>query len=563
MSIYIAIKKNNPNIYCVTKTEMETMIVSGKYKQTSFIKLTKDEIISLSLNIDRKKIKLNRGVCPSDKERGPKTGNCVKKCKITQERNIATGRCRVSSGKLKIRNNNNRSRTSNLQDIYLNSSERRILSQNIKSGLTKVHKLPFGKQCIISKGKNQLSDYLTVGKLLGTGDWGNVYSGCIPEILGNTKCSDTDNLRFAIKISRIKPKDLINPYSHDYSAWHEVIIMKNILTPIVENNICPNVPLLMDSFICDNCSFTLRDKAQEHPCVIMVTELAAGDFEQFTEKTSPSTKELYSSLFQIMAGLHAVQSFGQVMNYDLKSANILYLKVTPGGYWHYVIHGVDFYVPNYGKLFILNDFGVSQTFSPDFQIVLSPKEKTFELGSRFAMDIEGVFSPIKTSPEYSEKVKWVGKNGKTTSFTSSEYFIDRSTQKILDSGTLLTDIQIDYLKKHNLSINPFDKSYFLQPLVIPPMEYYNDTQDVIRMFIGGNRTTQRGDHSSPKVVSLEIYKKMIPYKGSSKNADNRIFSLNTSQTLAGRFIENFFTNQVDYTIKIKSKELGHYRMSNY
>ena len=61
-------------------------------------------------------------------------------------------------------------------------------------------------------------------------------------------------------MSRIEKKDLKTIYSPNQSSWHEVLIMGDILTPIVKNGLCPNVPLLTDSFICNKCSFTFKNK---------------------------------------------------------------------------------------------------------------------------------------------------------------------------------------------------------------------------------------------------------------------------------------------------------------
>lgn len=566
--LYLAKKKHDPLIYCVSEEEKQQMINSHKYKNTVYKLLTEKDIEKCASQYSKGKIRLVYDECPEDHETHPESGKCVQKCAENIQRDKITGNCSISKGKIEIKIKNNIIdfiHNNNLPTIYLNNKDRVNLSENINSGLTKIHSLKSGKQCIMSKGKNKLSKYLKVGKLLGTGDWGNVYTGCLP-VEKNGECTDK-SFQFAIKMSRITPESLKDPYNPNNSAWHEVLIMKNILTPIVENNICPNVPLLMDSFICDNCSFILRDERQEHPCIIMITELAGGDFNHFVDKTDPNDKEIYSALFQIMAGIHATQKFGQIMNYDVKGANILYFNVEAGGYWHYVIHGKDFYVPNYGKMFVLNDFGVSQTFSPDFQMSLNKKDKEFELGSRYAMDIGGKFYPIEATQDYigngdftdSYTVKW--SKGKKS--RGSQYMLVKSTQEIMDSKTTLTKKQLKFLKKHNLSSDPLSKEYFLNPLVIPPMEYYNDTQDAIRMFIGGDRTTQRGDHSRPKVVTDDIFKKISYYNGQARKSEENYFSTNAAKTMAGRFLEQFFTRDVNYTKKLSGKNHGDYIMSKY
>ena len=105
--------------------------------------------------------------------------------------------------------------------------------------------------------KNKLSEYLKLVKLVGSGDWGNVYSSHLQ--LDNKLCTEK-SYDFAIKMSRIKKADLKHPYSPLSTSWYEVIILQDILRPIIEKNICPNLPLIIDSFVCDSCSFILRNK---------------------------------------------------------------------------------------------------------------------------------------------------------------------------------------------------------------------------------------------------------------------------------------------------------------
>ena len=44
------------------------------------------------------------------------------------------------------------------------------------------------------------------------------------------------------------------------------------------------------------------------------------------------------------------------MHFDIKKENILYYKINEGGYFQYKILDETFYVPNYGYLFVINDF---------------------------------------------------------------------------------------------------------------------------------------------------------------------------------------------------------------
>ena len=429
-----------------------------------------------------------------------------------------------------------------LRDIYLNQKLRDNFLEVVRDKLNKVRELPLGKQCV--------QKYVTFDKMLGKGDYGNVY------------LSSLNNMEFAVKLAKLKPGAVDRPYSRFNTSWAEVLIMRDILRPLIQNGVCPNLPLLIDSFVCGNCNLTIRNKTQEQPCVITITELADGSFRDFVKVHEPTEEELYSALFQIMLALHAVQLNGQIMNYDVKADNVLFYNVTPGGYWEYVVHGKTFYVPNLGKLFVLNDFGISRPLSPDFQLYREPTDLTFRLGSRFGIVKNGKFTPLDSPKDATYKgtlqaspvVKWSsGKKSK-----GGQYRLFQKSQEIIDNGTKLTKSQVK-LVKHS---NPLDKAFFLQPEVVPPFEFYNDLQDAIRTFIGGKRTTQRGKHKRYPVVTDKMYKKLEKYNGKGDSLTDRVFSTDAAQVLAGYFIEKFFTKEYDYhTTRPEGKLLEKYVVS--
>ena len=261
----------------------------------------------------------------------------------------------------------------NLKTIYLSSSMRIAFMKKIQKGLRIVHSIPEGSQCIRKNSMNELVKYIKLNKLIGTGDWGNVYSGCLKN---DIMC----NRKFAIKMTRITDEDYKDPYTETSSSWYEIWMLKDIIKPLVINNICPNLPLYIDTFLCNKCDFIFRKGDSTHPCIITVMELASGDMKDYLKFVSNSDDELYSALFQIMAGVHAIHMRGQILNNDIKAKNILYYNVTPGGYWHYRIDKDDFYVPNYGKMFVLNDFGVSTIYNPNFQLYPNKQKNVFKLG---------------------------------------------------------------------------------------------------------------------------------------------------------------------------------------
>jgi serine/threonine protein kinase len=431
-----------------------------------------------------------------------------------------------------------------LEDIYLTQTYRNHLLQVVRDKLIDVKKRPLGKQCV--------NKILSLDQLLGKGDYGNVYLANMGEF------------QFAVKLSKLKPGAIDNPYSRYNASWYEVLIMQDILRPLIQDKICPNLPLLIDSLVCNNCTITIRDVTEDQPCVTTITELANGSLRDFLKFHNPTPEELYSALFQIMAGLHAIQLHGQIMNFDVKADNVLFYNVTPGGYWLYIVHGQKYYVPNFGKLFILNDFGISRPMSPDFQLYRQPTDVTFRLGSRFAMVKNGKFSPINAykEPDYKGRmVKSSIVHWNSTTSRGAQFRLLRETQEVVDNDTMFSKEQIVFLKNEGLTADPLEKDFFLHPEVIPPFEFYNDLQDAIRTFIGGKRTTQKGNHKRYPPVTNTLFKQLSKYNGKGESMADLKFSRDPSQVLAGYFISKFFGKDHSYRKKLSGKMHGKYVMS--
>lgn len=82
------------------------------------------------------------------------------------------------------------------------------------------------------------------------------------------------------------------------------------------------------------------------------------DFEHWSEQKR-SDKEWFNALFQIMYGLIALKKYFNMLHTDFHAKNILIRKVTPGGYWKYIVDDVTYYVPNLGFVVLIHDFGFS------------------------------------------------------------------------------------------------------------------------------------------------------------------------------------------------------------
>jgi len=407
----------------------------------------------------------------------------------------------------------------NLKEIFLNTNYREIYANIIKNEFLSVKSEKIFNQNIDNK--------ISVIKKLGEGNYGSVFSA-----IGHDK-----KFPFAVKYGVIKEEGKDN-YNEEISSYHEMLILQNILSPLVKNGVCPNLPLVYDVFISNQCRLT-----DTPVCIVSLLELADGDLRQWWTENKLTQDDYYSCMFQIMAGLHAVQNHAQIMNFDIKAENVLYFKIPKGGCWKYNILEKTFYVPNTGYLFVLNDFGLSRSMNPDLVLPKSSIEY-LRLGSRFAIVQNGKFVPIKNL--VGKEITWVNKENSFSSlYSGTEILMTKDTKKILKKQNNLSLKQQQYLEEVGIPTDYRNKEYYKHPMVIPPFEFYNDTMDVIRMFIGGKRTTQKKFHggvpkterNSPFISELEKYNFI------SESNKDRKFPVDAYYVLAGYFINDFYANK--------------------
>jgi serine/threonine protein kinase len=342
------------------------------------------------------------------------------------------------------------------------------------------------KQCLAG----ELDKYFTLKKRIGSGTYGVVHSAAAGDHL------------FAVKEAASSQNILTYPWS-DKTNWSEALILRDISAPIVEKGICPNVPLMYGVYACPTCEFEglnmQKKKTDIKPCLIMLMELASGDLAHWLN-LKPTEPEIYNALFQVLAGLYALQKHGQVVNDDIKSPNILYYDVKPGGYWVYNIMGKRYHVPNLGKLFVINDFGVSRAYAPEFQYSYSKERNGYSLGQRAFTVLERKLVPFSTLLK--TQMVWHGP------------IPTSSTKKVLpDIKVKLSPQQSDFLVRNGIPPDASDMLFYSNIDIIPVQDFAYDVIDALGMFIGGvPRATQPGmheDHGVPATVK-SVLRKYFP-----------------------------------------------------
>jgi len=400
-----------------------------------------------------------------------------------------------------------------------------------------------------------ISKMLKQGIILGKGSFGEVSIGILKDI----------PIKVAIKKEKVGSTTVVkakNKNKYKLELWNEVYLTELVANEIINNRMGQAVPLLYKEFGCENnCNFEGMEKSH---CIISIMEKADGTLFDWSNKPH-SEDEWYNMLFQIMAGLTALQSDKlQIFHNDIKAQNILYHNIAPGGYWKYIIDGNDYYLPNLGFVAIIADYGVSTTFNPSIKY---QNPKTRRLGYRGIIRTDSEFCGlVLATRNYKNRI-----NTDNAVITHIEMSLELKNSIDLKPS----EYNYDYIKKHDtISYNGllyYDGSYskdkydnvkvkiipsslenrinrqdilskklLANSSLYPPIEFAFDTQDVIKTFIGGKRTRQPGTHPGFLNLTSSIRKELERYKTTTDT-----ISLKKSKIFGSDFIPEFFQNKYD------------------
>ena len=149
----------------------------------------------------------------------------------------------------------------------------------------------------------------------------------------------------------------------------EVSVLKR-MSALGERHVSPNVPILYHSFECGGAALNAALKRptnrmavpdiMKNSYLVVLSELADGDLHAFFKDTHP--EDVYESvIFQVCLALRVFHSQLGLIHNDAHMGNFLFHRVKPGGYWHYIVAGQSYWVPNRGFLVVLWDPGMATT----------------------------------------------------------------------------------------------------------------------------------------------------------------------------------------------------------
>jgi len=250
-----------------------------------------------------------------------------------------------------------------------------------------------------------------------------------------------------------------------------------------------NFLFTLDLGVCDTCQMG-KSKPNKF-CYVTFMEAAEFGLEKLA-RTGLTQADVLNFTLQMLIALFTIEFLYGIVHRDIKLENILVKRITPGGYFQYVIGSNTYLVENRGFLLFLADFGVSSSLMPKYVNKLDPlltKNNMF-YGTRNAKIIDDSYwKPItceysvitlKDTPKLNHQLLRMWKDGST--------LVRGSYNNFYEGFDLEPDIAID----------------FNDTLTFPPFEFFGDIQDVLRTMVGGRRATQRDMHPGLGVLAPKI-----------------------------------------------------------
>ena len=241
---------------------------------------------------------------------------------------------------------------------------------------------------------------------------------------------------------------------------------------------CPNFVYVYNMAMCDGCKvnrlFTKKIPTSGS-CYVTFMESASTDLYH---EDLINFEEQLSVLYQLLIAVYAIHRYYAIWHRDIKTSNVFVALIKPGGYFEYVIEGKTYYVKNTGVFAYLADFGVSEVLSPLYA-------STNYYGSRNA-EVMRSSQEVDGSNLYWKPISLANKPPIDWSYTTGS--------KVKGTKNIITNLNF----QSSVPINLNNSQKF------PAFEFFDDIQDVIRMFVGGKQAAQQSSHKPMRTLSREL-----------------------------------------------------------
>ena len=205
-----------------------------------------------------------------------------------------------------------------------------------------------------------ISDLIHIKNQIGTeSKFGIVY-------IGSFKDNENKIFKYAIKIAILKQSE------------KEIEYLEKLKKALLKHQ-SPHFPLLYSTLYCNDMrvetktiepsilatypKLLLKIIKKKTPIVILLNELANGDLKTFIHQHYENKDLIGNAFVQVQLSLFSFYLTTGALHMDSHWGNFLFHKIKSGGYFHYKICNVDYYLKNLGFLWVIWDFGLSKDFS--------------------------------------------------------------------------------------------------------------------------------------------------------------------------------------------------------
>ena len=169
----------------------------------------------------------------------------------------------------------------------------------------------------------------------------------------------------------------------------------NKLTKLVIDFKCPHFPISYGYLRCNN-NYVKSNNSDDYSIIsklhnkknlfpklvnenksllIQINELASGDLS--SNLISGLNKDILNTFTQVLISIMFFHHYTLSNHNDTHPGNFLYHKIKPGGYFHYNIYDIDYYLENKGYLWVIWDFGRVKNFEESDESIVNDYIKLF------------------------------------------------------------------------------------------------------------------------------------------------------------------------------------------
>ncbi len=190
------------------------------------------------------------------------------------------------------------------------------------------------------------------------------------------------NIKYGTKFDKLN-KFAVKITNQTKENKKEIKILEQLTKEVIELK-CPHFPISYGSLRCNN-SRAKSDNPDDYSIVkdkhnkkklfpklvnknksllIQINELASGDFNNYLRFDQNTDK--FNTITQILISIMFFHDRIKSYHNDCHTGNFLYHRIKPGGYFYYIINGIEYYLENKGYLWVIWDFGLIQPLTDEY-----------------------------------------------------------------------------------------------------------------------------------------------------------------------------------------------------